>query len=987
MFDKYNNLWIGTEEGIFIYDGAIFFLLELQDIDIQPDVQDICSDKYGNIWVASTMGLFKYEETNPISLGPEKVVHYKDGSGLPTNDVRDIFMDNNEKLWFATRGGGVSYLDGNTFHTLNMSSGMPSNYVECILQDNTGAYWFGTNGAGLTRYDGEYFEYFNEENGFLTGNVFSLTQDRSGNVWACVYGGGLVQFDGIQFVRYSETEGLNTNLVLRTLHDDSGSIWIGTDGGGLNLFQGNSIRHFTESEGLLDNGIFSIIKDSKGRFWMGSYGGGISYYDGKQFYHYTETEGLSSNIIYALYEDKKGNLWIGTNNGGVIKFDGNSFVHYTHKNGLSNNVVLSILEDKSGKLWFGTRGGGVTILNPDQTGNSGKFTHYNTKSGLSHDIIFDLHEDTKGTIWMATGSGVTCYNGTNFTHFKGPQGLSDNYVLSIMEDKKGQLWFGTMGEGVIRYNGTDFAHFTDKEGLVNNVVLSIGQDSTGSIWLGTRMGVSKLDFLEKDDQTESNEFNSKEYRFTNIVYEDGFLGTGCWRNSMYIDSKMGIIIGSNDRLTIIKPDADLSLKSRPQIKISSIELFNEAIDWVSPNSNRDTSILLGNGIKLSGFKFKGLSKWNNLPEELRLPYNHNFISFNFVGVTSSRPSDVRYQYMLEGFDDFWSAVSSRNVAHFGKLPPGRYVFKVKAASSDLIWTEAEQFSFTIRPPWWKTLPAYLFYLLIAGYFGYRVHKFQKAKTIREEREKTRILELEQAKEIEKAYMQLGAAHENLKATQAQLIQSEKMASLGELTAGIAHEIKNPLNFVNNFSEVSLELIEEVMEEVKAQGLASQQTIIEILKDIESNLRKIHEHGSRANNIVSSMLQHSRGGSGNKEPTDLNALVKEYVNLCFHGMRAGKNPINVTINLELDPEVHEVLLINEDFTRVIINLCNNAFDAMRQKRLIDPDDYLPKLSVRTKSERDCIVIEVEDNGPGDHDIENKNHPIPFLPCGHFYRILQ
>jgi signal transduction histidine kinase len=248
----------------------------------------------------------------------------------------------------------------------------------------------------------------------------------------------------------------------------------------------------------------------------------------------------------------------------------------------------------------------------------------------------------------------------------------------------------------------------------------------------------------------------------------------------------------------------------------------------------------------------------------------------------------------------------------------------------------------------------------AGVFDLAYKRFEDLKTAEKD-----LIEIKAARE------KAEAALLELKATQSQLVQQEKLASLGQLTAGIAHEIKNPLNFVNNFSEVSLELIEEVMEEVNAQGLAPQQTITEILKDIESNLRKIHEHGSRANSIVSSMLQHSRGGTGKKEPEDLNALVKEYVNLCFHGMRAGKNPINVSISLDLDPKIHEVSLIHEDFTRVIINLCNNAFDAMRQKKLLNPEDYLPKLSVRTKSERDFIVIEVEDNGPGiSDDIKDK-----------------
>jgi len=204
---------------------------------------------------------------------------------------------------------------------------------------------------------------------------------------------------------------------------------------------------------------------------------------------------------------------------------------------------------------------------------------------------------------------------------------------------------------------------------------------------------------------------------------------------------------------------------------------------------------------------------------------------------------------------------------------------------------------------------------------------------------------------------------NLKATQTQLIQQEKLASLGQLTAGIAHEIKNPLNFVNNFSEVSIEMIEELREELANVGtrhaLSLQEGIPEILNDIEANLRKIHEHGSRADGIVKSMLQHSRGGSGKMEPTNLNTLIKEYTNLAFHGMRAGKNPINVTIDLQLDEEIKTVPLVEEDFSRVLLNLCNNAFDAMRETAPARP----PMLIVRTKLELKHVLIEVEDNGPG------------------------
>ncbi|WP_373521602.1 sensor histidine kinase [Aquiflexum sp.] len=229
---------------------------------------------------------------------------------------------------------------------------------------------------------------------------------------------------------------------------------------------------------------------------------------------------------------------------------------------------------------------------------------------------------------------------------------------------------------------------------------------------------------------------------------------------------------------------------------------------------------------------------------------------------------------------------------------------------------------------------------------------------------TAILLEETIEELEHKRAAVEEAMKELKSTQAQLIQQEKLASLGQLTAGIAHEIKNPLNFVNNFSELSIELIEEIKEErAKNQETRDETLVDEILEDIKANLEKVNEHGTRANGIVTSMLQHSRGGSGKIEPTDLNALIKEYINLSFHGMRAGKNPINVEIDLQLGKEVGMVNLVSEDFSRVILNLCNNAFDAMRMKNLGALESYQARLSIRTQSNNNQVIIEVEDNGQG------------------------
>lgn len=225
---------------------------------------------------------------------------------------------------------------------------------------------------------------------------------------------------------------------------------------------------------------------------------------------------------------------------------------------------------------------------------------------------------------------------------------------------------------------------------------------------------------------------------------------------------------------------------------------------------------------------------------------------------------------------------------------------------------------------------------------------------------------EDFKKLETAKEKVEITLRELRAAQEQLIQQEKLASLGQLTAGIAHEIKNPLNFVNNFSDLNVELIEEIYEELqKLEENSTIKEILEILGDLSSNSKKIHQHGKRADGIVKSMLQHSRGGSGKVEPTNLNDLIREYVNLSFHGMRAGKKAINVTMDLQLEDSVGMIPLISEDFSRVILNLCNNAFDAMREKFNAHSGniEYNPKLTVKTFQKKEYVEIQIKDNGGG------------------------
>jgi two-component system NtrC family sensor kinase len=218
---------------------------------------------------------------------------------------------------------------------------------------------------------------------------------------------------------------------------------------------------------------------------------------------------------------------------------------------------------------------------------------------------------------------------------------------------------------------------------------------------------------------------------------------------------------------------------------------------------------------------------------------------------------------------------------------------------------------------------------------------------------------------QKDKLKIERAYGELKSTQAQLIQSEKMASLGELTAGIAHEIQNPLNFVNNFSEINIELADELKTELNNSSLSAEEknNFAGILNDISQNQEKINHHGKRADAIVKGMLLHSRSNTGLKELADINLLADEYLRLSFHGLRAKDKTFNAALNTDFDKSVGKINIIPQDIGRVLLNLYNNAFYAVAEKTKQRPDNYEPKISVSTKKINDKIVLTVMDNGTG------------------------
>jgi two-component system, NtrC family, sensor kinase len=337
-------------------------------------------------------------------------------------------------------------------------------------------------------------------------------------------------------------------------------------------------------------------------------------------------------------------------------------------------------------------------------------------------------------------------------------------------------------------------------------------------------------------------------------------------------------------------------------------------------------------------------------KDLDQAYENLYKSYRLAGKTDSA---YKYQGLTLAVRDSVFKTTLKTLADFQKLS-----FKAQLHAQEL---EKEKAAIQTRIRTYGLLAVIAVFMLIAGIFYRNNRQKQKVNNLLS-RQNEEIVQ--QKEEIETQRDSLEQTLTDLKATQTQLIQSEKMASLGELTAGIAHEIQNPLNFVNNFSEVNKEMLEELKaESQKPKAERNEPLEIDLINNLIDNEQKISHHGKRADSIVKGMLEHSRNASGQKEPTDINQLADEYLRLSYHGLRAKDKSFNAELVTHFNDKLPKVNGIPQDIGRVLLNLFNNAFYAVSQKQKTAATGYKPEVSVTTSAGNEQVIIKVKDNGNG------------------------
>ncbi len=789
--DKKGNLWFATAGGgVSCYNGRFFTNYTTAQGLANDQVHCIMEDNIGNLWFGTIGGgVSRYDG--------KSFFNYTKEQGFPDDIVLSIHQDKKGTIWFGTGGAGVCNYDGKSFTNITGVNGLTRN-IWVIKEDKAGNLWFGTGGGGVTRYDGKNFTTFTTAHGLVYNNVKNITEDSAGSLWFGTFGGGVSCYDGKSFTNFTTAQGLVNDIVYSITEDNSGNFWFGTYGGGVSRYDGKSFTNFTTLQGLNNSNVKSILEDKTGNLWFSTEGGGVSRYDGKSFTNFTMQQGLSQNNVWSIEEDNNGNLWLGTDLGGLNRFDGKSFTTYTDKQGLVNNNLNCIKKDKSGNLWFGYDGGGASRYDGKSLAN------FTDVPGLDANSVWSILEDKKGNIWFGTdGGGIFRYDGKYFTNFTTEQGLASNSIWSITEDSMGNLWLGTEGGGICRYDGKSFMNFTTKDGLADNVITQV-VTYKDYIVLGSNVGIAVLTSFRpklmvngpKADGELSvlpqNRLSNDELQNFAPVFKVYNTATGypvkdvnVGYNAMYLDSK-GILwtATGSDKTALVRIDLNSIRESKkmPIVILQNLKVNNENISWYNlksfkPNKSNShdsltiiqDSLAIINEERLSFGKildkdardkmynkfgeigFDSITSFYPLPVNLTLPYNHNNITIEFAAIEPARPHLVKYQFMLEGYDEDWSPITSSTSASFGNIYEGTYTFKLKACSPDGIWSEPIVYTFKVLPPWyrsWYMLCLYAISVIAALYLTYRwrVAHLHRENEVLEEKITLRTEQLKQANE-------------------------------------------------------------------------------------------------------------------------------------------------------------------------------------------------------------------------------------------------
>jgi signal transduction histidine kinase/ligand-binding sensor domain-containing protein/DNA-binding response OmpR family regulator len=952
--DSKGRLWFGTNyTGFYRYDRE-------QDAFVQychtpgnmnslsnDNVWSVFEDRDGIFWIGTENGLNRF---NPET---GQFVHYKhdpsDTRSLNHNFVYSIAQTPDGSLWIGTEEGlnrlvrkeGQEYFVHYNLAAKDVREEdfLAHNFAYHLIPSRFDPHllWVCTS-IGLQRvhfsdknFDALDVQFFGHNSGSLPLShrfVPDVWEQDSSKLWVATYQGlNLLDFKNGRIQYFNAKKGqpnhLNTDVILSLGHDRTGNLWIGTDKGvtklNLRAKAFNSIS-FDEEENTTNNIMTIALASGNKGLWTGSRGGGLAFLpitenslapgkvpgSGRYFHIVTRKQAELAGFISSILLDREGWLWLATDGAGLIRIREadvlaqdatlQNFQQFTKEDPLSDDYVMSLLQTTSSDIWLGYWDKGLDRYDPV----TGAFHHYLLTKNRTVNLqdfpvvhLIETVENGKSYLWLGTrGGGVykLFFNqGENVLelvkHYHSNNNregsLSNDFTNCFHHDASGRLWIGTeSGINLLDKNTDAFFAYSEKDGLSNSIIQSILSDKKGNIWVSTQGGVSRL--LFDGGQLTIHNFDTFDGLQDNFFNDDAAVLTASGE----------LAFGGVNGLNVFRPEAIEIDSIPPKVVITDFLLFNKPVPIGKMEDGRTI-----------------LSKNISETSHLSLSYEDNVISFEFTGLHFGEPKKIRYAYQLEGFDPGWVyADANQRTAHYTNLPYDDYIFKVKAANSDGVWSEHVMLHLTVRPPFWQTGWAYFIYtLLFAGLF-YGIFRIIKLRAAFQHSLELERVEREKLEEVNRLKLQF--------------------------FTNISHELRTPLTLI-------ISPLEQLLQEQTGD------------RKLHKLFTRMHFNANRLLTMINQLLDIRKSEAGlmklHVEKSDIVVFSREIVT----SFRNLAHQRNIHLKFSADPEHINAWFDHDQLEKVLFNLLSNAFKFTEDGGKV----------TFTIQQTDFVEISVRDTGAG------------------------
>ncbi len=893
LVDSRNRVWIGHSDGkLSVEENDKLRSVTIPGLRKVPIIA-LYEDHLGNIWIGTLgQGVF--------ILQGQRTLHLSTRNGLPGDAVFAILEDSQQRLWIGTENGIVilpSFAKVNApkqWTKLTRRSGLPDNWIRCLTEDSKGTIWIGTRNNGLASYQEAKqlqgknpWRYFSPKTGYaLHSFITKLLVDPSGKLWIGTYGDGVATLVSEQYLtRYRKQAGMPNLYVMDLLQDREGQIWIATFGGGLVIFRPTIITRYTVDKKLPSNNVLAILDDHREYLW-------IATDNGLAKIRYPVLPGHPLNItvypprttggelVTTLLQDSTGQCWGITEQGSIYALESDSLR-------LAFHTAIAALQaafiDPSGTLWL-----------LDQ---SRKVLAY-TLAGMQLQWLL-IPERYEAAQWLGYHPtyGLLVLTKTALLQLRDNQfhplldTLGELYPTVVTTDIHRNIWIGTNGQGLLRIapDGT-VQRYDDPSQMVSNIITALWMDTkTQNLWIGTNRGFARYAFQNQ--------------QFYPYGPNEGFpsieINLGALTNDRYGNIWMGSVTGAYSyRLK----EAERT-PFAPDIVIKQVKIVD-----------LDSTIQNGGHI----------------------PYQHNNLLFEFVGVSLRNPQALRYSYMLVGIDSVWSSPTAKHSALYTDLPPGSYIFKVKAGYLYGQWSKhPATFQFTILPAWWQTEWFYLsiaasLVLSLGGIFWYRSRRIAKMNQWLEQEVTRRTAALvAKTQELEMVIQELEKAKRRAEAA-----NEAKMKFLAKVT----HELRSPLNIILGFT----------------RRLLRKQTppSTELSKALDAIYRNAETLLAHINSILQYARMETQKSNNALEKVDLSNLIHQLV-------EEFRPIVHQGVRLMLDLQTSDLSAYGniQMIDQILKNLLSNAI------RFTERGEIRIRVSDTIEKNIPYLAIDIQDTGKG------------------------